>query len=393
MAVSRAFLREFLDESERHLLSVEGAVRAISGQPYREEPLHEAFRAIHAFTGGACFLGLERPHRLARAVESALDALRVRSLACTAEQSGRLFDALARLRVLLAAQRGEGAVPGDDEEQIAALRTAVNLALAQSDDYRPSTSTVVRLIKAEIAPASDVFAPDVPDEPGKPALEPRIVTSARFNQAALAAIDRLVATLPGDWHEIGKQLRELGRHAAAWPTAACDRLVAMRRFGDRLETGHPEAAEAYAHIVLQAEGLRAILAPAATAAAPTAPRAVPVAGEAAAADLDPDTLSFCREATDLLGAIESVVNKPGRFDDDGIEAVVQAFRALGETAARLHMPWVENVARRLERDLEQRHGSASTSPATQRVLATAGVDALRVLIRRVRGQGRGAGRR
>ena len=388
MAVSRAFLREFLDESERHLLSVEGALRAITGQPYREEPLHQAFRAIHAFTGGACFLGLERPHRLARAVESALDALRVRTLACTAEQSGRLLDALARLRVLLAAQRGEGAVPGDDEAQIAALRTAVNLALAQSDDYRPSTSTVVRLIKAEIAPASDVFPPD---DPGKPALEPRIVTSARFHQPALAAIDRLVATLPGDWHEIGKQLRELGRHAAGWPTAACDRLVAMRRFGDRLETGHPEAAEAYAQLVLQAEGLRAILAPADPGAGPVA--AASASAELAAADLDPDTMSFCREATDLLGAIESVVNKPGEFDDEGIEAVVQAFRALGETAARLHMPWVESVARRLERDLEVRHGSASTTPATQRVLATAGVDALRVLIRRVRGQGRVAGRR
>jgi HPt (histidine-containing phosphotransfer) domain-containing protein len=389
MAVSRAFLREFLDESERHLGTVEGAVRAISGQPFREEPLHQAFRAIHAFTGGACFLGLERPHRLARALESALDAFRVRTLPCDPEQAGPLLDALARLRVLLTAQRGEGAVPGDDEAQITALRTAVNVALAQSDDYRPSTSTVVRLIKAEIAPASDVFPPD---EPGKPALEPRIVTSARFHQPALAAIDRLVATLPGDWHEIGKQLRELGRHAAGWPTAACDRLVAMRRFGDRLETGHPEAAEAYAQLVLQAEALRAVLAPPGPGA-PAAAAPPPAGPGDSAGDLDPDTMSFCREATDLLGAIESVVNKPGQFDDEGIEAVVHAFRALGETAARLRMPWVESVARRLERDLAERHGSASTSPATQRVLATAGVDALRVLIRRVRGQGRGAGRR
>ena len=76
-------LREFISESQEHLLNIENGVLTLEENPGDRETLNTIFRAFHTFKGSAGFLNLVPINKCAHELENLLDLARQEKLAVT----------------------------------------------------------------------------------------------------------------------------------------------------------------------------------------------------------------------------------------------------------------------------------------------------------------------
>jgi len=76
-------LREFISESQEHLLNIENGVLTLEENPEDRETLNTIFRAFHTFKGSAGFLNLVPINKCAHELENLLDLARQEKLAVT----------------------------------------------------------------------------------------------------------------------------------------------------------------------------------------------------------------------------------------------------------------------------------------------------------------------
>jgi len=76
-------LREFISESQEHLLNIENGVLTLEENPEDKEELNSIFRAFHTFKGSSGFLNLVPINKCAHELENLLDLARQEKLAVT----------------------------------------------------------------------------------------------------------------------------------------------------------------------------------------------------------------------------------------------------------------------------------------------------------------------
>jgi two-component system, chemotaxis family, sensor kinase CheA len=96
-------LREFVNESREHLVTIEADLLTIEegGADIDEELVNKVFRAAHSIKGGSSFFGLNKVKELAHKAETVLDMLRSRKMAPNAEITTLLLAAFDRLREMI----------------------------------------------------------------------------------------------------------------------------------------------------------------------------------------------------------------------------------------------------------------------------------------------------
>lgn len=126
-------LIEFLAETGEHLDAVGGDLVRFEQNPNDPDLIARIFRIVHSIKGTCGFFGLSRLSSLAHAAEDLLGCLRDGAHATGATVSV-VFDALDRLKAIVAGTQADGSEPeGDDAGLIATLeRTAAELGTGRT---------------------------------------------------------------------------------------------------------------------------------------------------------------------------------------------------------------------------------------------------------------------
>ena len=99
----QALINDYLAECQEHLAAIEADLLAIeaSRTAVDEGVVNRVFRAVHSIKGGASLLGFTTIRQLAHQVETALDWIRIGSLAPTGEVISVLLRSGDALRELV----------------------------------------------------------------------------------------------------------------------------------------------------------------------------------------------------------------------------------------------------------------------------------------------------
>ena len=121
---------------------------------FDESAVFASFSALRSLAGGACFLGCDQLHRLARAAELAIHAILAHRPPGTPACRQIMARTLTRLEELIV-ELSQGRQPeGGDEALLSQLDVVIATAPLAASDYRPSTAAVEvpALAEAEAEP-------------------------------------------------------------------------------------------------------------------------------------------------------------------------------------------------------------------------------------------------
>jgi two-component system chemotaxis sensor kinase CheA len=123
----KAILRDFNNNTEEHLKSMEEKLVALESTPEKPELLNDLFRAAHRIKGDANMLDLDALTEFAHSFETLLEMVRSKKVPQTPNLIGVMYRSLDTMRDLLALALGkkEGAVAGGNSKKEAAAQEEV----------------------------------------------------------------------------------------------------------------------------------------------------------------------------------------------------------------------------------------------------------------------------
>ncbi len=348
-------LNEFIAEAREHIEAAESCLLALARDPRDLDAVQACFRALHTIKGTAGFFGQDRIQGLAHAAEQLLDEIRSGRLACGAEQSDALLQAVSRLAELLDAAEKNSPPPTDDAALIARLKDTVQVRA----EYPPTA------IEAAGAASPSRAVP-------VPVAEPAF-SGVRSAPAATPGFDgllaRLMAAALDDQSELSAVVGECAALAIVhgWSQPAIDLVAAAR--------AAVGAGDAYGKIL---GGLSRLL-----EIATDVPVQAPLIPDETLAD-------FIAESGDLLAEAEDILIR-GDPDFEKLGALFRAFHTIKGMCAYLGLGRIESLTHKIESELAPvRDGELPFTPRLRQV-ALAGVDAVRELTDQVRDRKRDAG--